>query len=734
MKHTKYFLFLLIFIILVSHWRWIFLNSYFSWGDVRYPTQPVSTWKSMFALPSLWSTYLNGLGGIDVLLTSYPTFNLLFSGLVTLGFDPRLVLKIIYLFPIPFVSVLGSFFLIRHFTKSNIGGFIGSLVYGFNVTTLVTRVGDLSTTASYSFTPLVLFLYVKSLQKNRLKLSVLCGLVSLICSTFDFRIFYIVAFVMVFYALYHFFFINHPSLTFLKNHLLGYLVPFVVVFLLSLYWLVPLYFTGSLQSNSLFNRPIFGNQYASLRQSVAFFSPWWTAGHGYANGVVQPIPAYFWLIPILALLGFILNFKKKYVGFFLFLSLLGILLTKQSDYPFPHLYAWLYAHFPGFNAYREASKFFVILALGYSHLIGYLASWLEVRFSSRPLRFFRTLIYIAVSGLFLINVKPFISGRIGGLFLPKTQPSDYSRLNTFLSADRDFFRTLWLPAISMWGYFSQNHPYLNAHTSYFDTWSQVLPMHGAFIKPSTRSASIPDVNNDVLSLFSQNYSANFLGQLSVKYVIVPLTDTVNDDNVFVNYGMPDRPYLINYLNNLPYLKPITAYIGNIRIYENTGYLPLFYLASPSESIFSSSSAQLAFVTYSSVSPTQYELQIQHLKSAGDLVFSQTFSPDWQLIPGINHFPQFSHPIYPPQLHTQLDSTFNSFRLSPDLIRKNFPPSAYTINPDGSVNLTATLYFRPQTYVYFGFILSFAFALVAVALLVTPSSALVKILKHSTIQV
>jgi len=68
--------------------------------------------------------------------------------------------------------------------------------------------------------------------------------------------------------------------------------------------------------------------------------------------------------------------KNKDVVFFGVVALIGILLSKQVDDPFPGLYPWLFKNVPGFNAFREASKFYFLIALGYSVLIGSFVDWL----------------------------------------------------------------------------------------------------------------------------------------------------------------------------------------------------------------------------------------------------------------------------------------------------------------------------------------------------------------------
>ncbi len=56
--------------------------------------------------------------------------------------------------------------------------------------------------------------------------------------------------------------------------------------------------------------------------------------------------------------------KREYILFFALVALVGMLLGKQVSEPFPTLYNWLYETLPGFNAFREASKFYPTIPQG----------------------------------------------------------------------------------------------------------------------------------------------------------------------------------------------------------------------------------------------------------------------------------------------------------------------------------------------------------------------------------
>jgi hypothetical protein len=82
---------------------------------------------------------------------------------------------------------------------------------------------------------------------------------------------------------------------------------------------------------------------------------------------------------------------------------------------------------------------------------------------------------------------------------------------------------------------------------------------------------------------------------------------------------------------------------------------------------------------------------------------------WDDAFGANYF-------LPDAFHSESDATLNSFVIDPRYIRQNLPASAYKVNPDGSIDIELTSYFKPQSYFYVGLIVSGATLLVCLGYL------------------
>jgi hypothetical protein len=72
------------------------------------------------------------------------------------------------------------------------------------------------------------------------------------------------------------------------------------------------------------------------------------------------------------------------VLFFALLFVLGIFVSKHVSEPFGNLYYFLYDRLPGFNAFREASKFYILVVLGYAVGIGALVQGLLSKSNEQP--------------------------------------------------------------------------------------------------------------------------------------------------------------------------------------------------------------------------------------------------------------------------------------------------------------------------------------------------------------
>jgi hypothetical protein len=56
-------------------------------------------------------------------------------------------------------------------------------------------------------------------------------------------------------------------------------------------------------------------------------------------------------------------------------------------------------------------------------------------------------------------------------------------------------------------------------------------------------------------------------------------------------------------------------------------------------------------------------------------------------------------------HQMVYGYANQWAIDPEYIRANYPKDYYKENPDGTIDILMTMYFRPQSYFYLGLIIS-----------------------------
>lgn len=625
------------------------------------------TLKALLHSPSIWTQA--GFGGVYLGLTSYP-IDLLWG---TLGSYCNFACaeRIIYFWPSILIALTSSYLLSKKVTNNKLAASIGSLVFTYNTYFMIGRTGHLPLMVAFAIGPLAFYTLLKIIDSRTWKNIFFLAIINIVISIYEFRAWYILALLQVIAIIFFAFVSKEKSL---KKLAIGIALPIFAigsVLLVNLYWILSFSMSSSLTNNQYFSRGLFGDSFINITNAITLFHPFWTGGRS-TLFIVQSIPLYFWVVPFLAFIGLYVNRRNKQMVFFGLVSLLGVFLTKQSDIPFSYVYKFLYDHFPGFNAYREASKFFFLIALGYSVLIaGFVRYLLENTMQNKVLFKVRYFIVFVIACIYIINLKPIVTGNIGTLFVPRYIPNEYIWYKSFAQSQDEFFRTLWIPRESRWTYYDKVHPSISL----------------AYVVPQDYF----DSDSDILSKLVEDRDFDKLLDLgAIKYVAVPTIDLSNDDNFFEFYE--ERNVYIKKLDKLPFLKKLELNSGELILYENEHYASHATIDSGNISI-------------EHIRPYQYKLQLRNIKNPTTIHFSESFHSGWKVF-----FGQFSvidaitTNFYinseNNKMHEMLQ--INSFSIDPSTIKKSLNENEYKINEDGSIDVEATIFFKPQVYIYVGF--------------------------------
>lgn len=678
----NFYIILLFLIAILTHLQWFNFFSILTHSDWYF--WPNEATKQLWNSWGTWINYL-GLGTVNIQLP-FNLFTSIWSIFTNVGLSYDISTKITFLIPIAILGFLSPYILIKKLTENDLISFCGSLIYGSTSYFLVRQTAHIPIAFVYSFLPLLLYFYFDCFEKNQKRNWIIFAILYSISACYEIRITYIISFIFIIYFIYF-------RLYNLKRYWKNILMSIFIFVGLNVFWIFPVVF-GKLISSiiQVANRGLFGNSLFDMMGSLTLFDSAWTGNIPNSQFIKQKILIHFWFIPIIAFFSLIIKkikYKKKVI-FFVIITLCGIFFSKQSAFPFPTAYLWLYNNFPGFNLFREASKFYILTAVGYTTLASYGLLMLNQSTKTVSNKFFYISSVIVIILISFLNLKPLITGEIKTMFIQKKIPNDYIILNKFILSKPNYFRTFWLPSDSRWSIYTNTHPKVST-----------VGIIGATWKDLNSAKSGVNEQNRISMIINNTFSNKLIDNSSIKYIIVPLQDKANDDDFFIYYGK--RNDYIKILDKVKWLKKIDIGTRELVIYENEEYRPHIYLTKNKESIYKIN--PFSTVLYTFINPTEYRISLKKISHPLYINYSEAYHPDWKLRVGdFNWFKVLTDKNYfiSDKYHSESDTKLNSFYIDPRAICKSYECKR---NSDGSYDISLTLYFRPQSYMYLGLIIS-----------------------------
>jgi len=700
----KKYIIILIFIAIITHlsffnfWNILFFSDWTNWSNIA--TKELLNFWWWWWINYFWFWWDN--------IQYYFNF---FKWIWWIIWDYNIATKITFFIPIALLWFLAPFFLTKYYTKNDLISFLVALFYWFNTYFLVRQTAHLPL-AFLVWLMLLLFLFFDKFIKNLNKKDFfIFTFLYFIWICYEIRLLYIITLLLLIY------FIVFFDKKLITKTLWKYLILFVMIQLfLNSFWIIPTFFYSWESISWTANRWLFWSHLFNIIYAFNIFDSSWSWWLPNQDFIPQNIPFYFWFYPFLVFLSTL--FIKKYTKdnqklflFWLIISLIWIVITKQSAEPFTWLYLWLYNNFPWFNLFREASKFYIVTLLWYTIIL-----WIFLDYLYKNHKKFFNIIWIIIILISITIAKPLITKEIWTIFIAKIEPKEYKILNDYIINQDESFKTLSAPHYSQWLHFEIKKPKISL--IFIIDWEY---KHFNVTPIEYRKY------NDVSSFIFEPISDKLLDISWIKYVIVWFKDEKNWDNFFRFYwSSPEQYYKklkeFNFLNEIK-----LDWLNEVKVFENHWYLSTIFSSNDIISKENIDYLKYNNLNFTQKNPSHYNLNI-HLKWKQIINLSQKKNKNWNLIVwNFNWYDYFNKNLFLADKNDISLDFINSWTISKDEIikyvnnnysdelKKEWYPKTlanwkldykyYTLNPDWSIDVELTLYFKPQSYFYLWLIIS-----------------------------
>ncbi len=702
-------------IAIVYHW-WL-SGGVVTGGDWGYGAD--AHLRDFWPIPSLWDGAA-GTGAANILAA--PAFPLyaLHGLLAELGIGYAVDERLFWLFPCLLAGALATYALAVALYANRLAGIVAAFFVAFNYYTMgIFAGGQFTVIDAGLLMPVILWLFYRALLRPTASRLAPTALAVGVQVMYDPRSTYLTVWMLLLLALYYV--IAQSSVaTALRAGLrvaLQFAVIGVIVVLMHLFWLLPGHYAEKIALPAGYGAVggVSALSYFHFDEGFALYQP---------PPPSTTVGALFLLLPILAF-GTLLRRRVTSVDMFLVsMALLAIFFTKGDNPPAGAIYDWLFVHFPGFDIYRDPSKFFQPLLLADALLLGRMAAILAARRSDRPLRNpvaargrVRTIAPLLCFAAVAVSAAPIASRGSYATFAPVTVPDEYRALEHYMEQQQHFSRTLWVFGQALYVGNTDLHPAISA-----DTVAQQLQPF-AQIRDSTPSWLLLPRAKAILQ------------GLSVEYVAV-------GDNL--NPGDSARTTARNRVMQAQRIALVRRAfprfaeirIGHIYLFRNPSYLPELFVAraalsgTQARALLQRATAPLdagarrigtpgelpiacrACLVDASYGRTRFEAVVHHATRPFLLVLNQSFDPNWVVYIEPSGAPRpfwwtWTHPAVPPRYHTTVNGFANAWWID--------APGTYRIVVD----------YWPQRLTDVGFILSWLTILVCLTITITPALARIR---------
>ncbi len=174
----------------------------------------------------------------------------------------------------------------------------------------------------------------------------------------------------------------------------------------------------------------------------------WTGGQP-APFTQAPLDPMFMVLPLVAMLPLVWRRMRPEVLWLAVSALVFAFLAKTNNPPFGSIYDWMFSNVPGFNLFRDGSKFLYPIAIAYAVLIPLafkslfeLANRMRVRMAG-VVRVTTVVAFVGILAISGSTIFVLESGQLGSTTASVTEPSSMKEVSSFLAASHHDGPVLW---------------------------------------------------------------------------------------------------------------------------------------------------------------------------------------------------------------------------------------------------------------------------------------------------
>jgi O-antigen/teichoic acid export membrane protein/tetratricopeptide (TPR) repeat protein len=427
-------------------------------GDWHWPTKGrLAAW---FPWPSPWNDTL-GLSGENRFLDvfRFPVYAVN-GALSEVGASWTVIEKVVYYLPFAVLLPVAGWLLAREVMGPTRWALVSPLLLLGNTYFLIEGNGEIPLVLGEAIGCLALVAFLRAMRRTSARWGILTGILVAAAAAMDIRPAVLTVGMAVIYLVV--LTAADPGLRSLVRRLgVGALAGGVFLGL-QMFWVVPLLTYHGHPSFPTPKAPDFS--IITLGNGIAGVMAEWSGGTP-AAFVEAPLNPMFMLLPVVAMLPLVRRRIRPEIVWLALCAVICAFLAKTNTPPFGGLYDLLYTHVPGFNLFREGSKFFYPIGIAYAVLIpAAFGSLLEMargmdRTRRRALQAGTAAALLCVVAIATSTIVVLERGQLGSTTTPVAEPQSFSQLTKVLAADHHRGSVLWFGTSSFTTGAQQPHQY-----------------------------------------------------------------------------------------------------------------------------------------------------------------------------------------------------------------------------------------------------------------------------------